>query len=242
VLTLVLTGEIDLAHAVGEFGWEVVVGVAVGAVLGVLFSRLTGLIDDHLIEMTLSSALAYGSYLIAGSIGASGALACVAAGLVHGSYGREVGMSARTRAHLDDLWEYLGFVANGLLFLLVGFSADVSALAGASGPLAIAIAAVLLSRVLVIEVAARVIPGRWHALDERERLVLVWGGLRGALTVALALALPQATPHRDLLIVLSFGVVLFTLVVQGLTLGPLLLWLGLSQPPAKRVLEGGTHG
>jgi CPA1 family monovalent cation:H+ antiporter len=229
LLGLALTGQAEPAHALVEFTREVGVGVAVGVGLGFTLARVNRLVDDHLVEMTLSTALAYGSYLIAMSIGGSGALACVAAGLVHGSYGRQVGMSEHSGARLDDLWEYLGFLANGLLFLLVGFSADLSSLARSAVPVCVAILAVLFARVVVIELAARVIPGRWRGLDERERVVLVWGGLRGALTIALALALPAATPQRDLLIVLAFGVVLFTLVVQGLTLTPLLLRLGLAR-------------
>jgi CPA1 family monovalent cation:H+ antiporter len=227
LLGAALTGGFEPTAAVGHFLWEAVVGVALGVAFGLVFSRLTALIDDHLVEMTLSTALAYGSYLVAQSVDASGALACVAAGLVHGTYGREAWMSENTRARLDDLWEYLGFLANGLLFLLVGFSASLGELSGRAGPIALAIAAVVLARVLIIEVAARAIPERWRGLTERERVVLIWGGLRGALTIALALSLPAETPERDLLIELAFGVVLFTLVVPGLTLAPLLRRLGL---------------
>ena len=100
-----------------------------------------------------------------------------------------------------------------------------------AGPLAIAVGLLIAARVLVVEGAARLVPRRWRALGASERVVLTWGGLRGALTVALALALPAETPHRELLIVLAFGVVLFTLVVQGLTLGPLLRALGLVGVP-----------
>src|SRR5262249_14376523 len=90
---LASAGTADVPGALGMFSRQVVGGVAIGAVLGLMFSRITAAIDDHLIEMTLSTALAYGSYLAAQSVETSGALACVAAGLIHGSYGREVGMS-----------------------------------------------------------------------------------------------------------------------------------------------------
>ncbi|MBV9581889.1 MAG: cation:proton antiporter [Chloroflexi bacterium] len=100
---LATSGSADITGAFGLFLREVIGGVGIGVVLGVVFSRLTAVIDDHLIEMTLSTALAYGSYLVAQALDTSGALACVAAGLIHGSYGRHVGMSERTRRLLDDL-------------------------------------------------------------------------------------------------------------------------------------------
>src|SRR5919199_6076519 len=108
--------------------------------------------------MTLSAALAYGSYLLADSLGASGALACVAAGFVHGSYGRRIGMSQRTRDLLDAMWELLGFLANGLLFLLVGLSESPASLWASGGAAAAAIGAVLLSRLLVVELSTRLVP------------------------------------------------------------------------------------
>src|SRR5205085_8394190 len=125
-------------------------GVLIGVALAIAFSRLTAIIDDHQIEMTLSTALAYGSYLIAQSVETSGALACVAAGLVHGSYGRRVGMSERTDRLLDDLWEYFGFLANAMVFLLVGFSVSLGSLAVQAPAVIVAIAAVLISRILVV--------------------------------------------------------------------------------------------
>src|SRR6185503_20667996 len=96
-LALVLAGTTDALGSLGFLARQIVGGVGIGVVLGLLFSRLTAAVDDHLIEMTLSTALAYGSFLVAASVETSGALACVAAGLVHGSYGREVGMPELTR-------------------------------------------------------------------------------------------------------------------------------------------------
>jgi len=214
-------GSLDVPGALGLFLREAVGGVVVGAILGVVFSRLTAIVDDHLIEMTLSSALAYGSYLAAQSLEMSGALACVAAGLIHGSYGREVGMSGRTRRLLDDLWEYFGFVGNAVVFLLVGFSANLASLVASGGAVLVSIAIVFASRVLVVAGPPLLLrmSRRVQAVTSRgERAVLIWGGLRGALTITLALALPAEFPERQLLIAMAFGVVLFTLLVQGITL------------------------
>jgi monovalent cation:H+ antiporter, CPA1 family len=219
----------DVAGSVALFTREVVGGVLIGGALGIVFSRLTGAIDDHLIEMTLSTGLAYGSYLVAQSLETSGALACVAAGLIHGSYGRQVGMSERTRTVLDDLWEYFGFIANALVFLLVGFTASVPELLAAGWPVVLAIVAVVLARTVVV-ILPGLLPARVLQTTHAERAVLAWGGLRGALTITLALALPAETPARQLLIEMAFGVVLFTLLVQGVTLSLVLQRAGLVRP------------
>ena len=229
LLGLAVSGEVNPLSAVGLFGFEVVGGVAIGAGLALLLSRLTRTIDDHLIEMMLSTALAYGSYLIADAAHASGPLACVAAGLIHGSYGREVGMSLETSRLLDDLWEYLGFLANAILFLLVGFTVNIGLLLERAWPVAVAIVVVVVSRVLVVEGVGWATARGPLATPRAERVVYVWSGLRGALTMALALGLPPATPGRELLIAMAFGVVLFTLVVQGLTLPLVIRWLGLAR-------------
>jgi len=231
-VALATSGSTDVVGALGMFVREVVGGVAIGAVLGLVFSRLSAAVDDHLVEMTLSTALAYGSYLAAQSIETSGALACVAAGLIHGSYGREVGMSERTRRVLDDLWEYFGFVVNALVFLLVGFSANLTALFANASPVLVSIGSVLASRILVVT-----IPPALLQLTRRislvtslgERAVLIWGGLRGALTITLALALPPQLAQRQLLIDMAFGVVLFTLLVQGVTLSRVIQLAGLAR-------------
>ena len=229
---LTVGGSADVPAALGLFVRQVVGGVAIGVILGVVFSRVTAIIDDHMVEMTLSTALAYGSYLAAQSVGTSGALACVAAGLIHGSYGRQVGMSERTRRLLDDLWEYFGFIVNALVFLLVGFSTNLIALSEAAGPVLVSIFSVVVSRVVVV-----MIPPELLRLTRRirvvtshaERLVLIWGGLRGALTITLALALPAEIANRQLMIAMAVGVVLFTLLVQGITLSQVIKRTGLAQ-------------
>jgi NhaP-type Na+/H+ or K+/H+ antiporter len=175
-----------------------------------------------MIEMVLSAALAYGSYLLADAIGASGALACVAAGLVYGSYGRRVGMSSDTSRVLDDLWEFQGFVANAILFLLIGFSVDLAAVGAEPQAVIAAIIAVLVARILVVDAVRLATTRGRHAHSRIEPVVRLWAGIRGALTIALALGLPPQTPARSLLIAMTFGVVLFTLIVQGLTLAPMI--------------------
>jgi monovalent cation:H+ antiporter, CPA1 family len=245
VLGLALTGTGSATEVLRIFGQEVVGGVLIGGALGFVFSRLTGAVDDHLIEMMLCLALAYGSYVAAQSVHASGPLACVAAGVIHGSYGREIGMSETTRRLLDDLWEFLGFVANAIVFVLVGFTANLVSLAAHAWPAAVAIVAVLVARFALLGAPSLVRRRGVLATSPAERVVLAWSGLRGALTITLALALPPEAPSRDLIVAMSFGVVLFTLLVQGLSLPLLLRRLGLVQPggpvaagnPAEPVLD-----
>ena len=181
-------GAFDVQDTLQIFTRQVGLGLLVGLACGVVVAWLGRAVEDHLVEMALSAALAYGSYLVAHSLDASGPLACVAAGLLHGSYGRTIGMSAGAHRLLDDLWEYLGFAANGFVFLLVGASVELSSLREHAGPISIAIVAVVVSRFAVIEGSHWVIPRRQQLIGAGERLILGWGGLRGALTIALALA------------------------------------------------------
>ncbi len=229
LLDLAVTGSTSASGSVGLFLRETIGGVAIGVGLGLLFSRLTGMVDDHQVEMMLSTALAYGSFLIAQRLEMSGPLACVAAGLIHGTYGRRVGMTEPVRRLLDHLWEYLGFVANALVFLLLGFSVELGTIVDDLWPVTVAVVAVLGARMLVTGLTAWSLPDRMEVVHTRgERAVLIWGGLRGALTASLALALPLDTPARDLLIAMAFGVVLFSLIVQGLTLPLVIRWAGLA--------------
>lgn len=228
-LALVGAGSPDLVAATGIFLREVVGGVVIGALMGLVFSRLTAVVDDHLIEMTLSTALAYGSYLVAQGFDTSGALACVAAGLIHGSYGRQVGMSERTRRLLDDLWEYFGFLANALVFLLVGFTANLASLFGALQPVGVAIVSVIVSRAAVVFGPPVLVRQRLLVTTPAERLVLFWGGLRGALTITLALALPESLADRQIVIAMAFAVVLFSLIAQGMTLSLVVRAVGLAR-------------
>jgi monovalent cation:H+ antiporter, CPA1 family len=228
-LGLALGGSTAPTAAVELFLRQAVGGVVLGCFLGFAALAVTSLIDDYLLEMTLSTALAYGSYLAAQNAGMSGALACVSAGVIHGSLGRGAGMTEANRRLIDDLWEYFGFLANALVFLLLGLTVDLLSLTQHAAAIGVAIAVVIVARAAVID-GLRLVPGGAVAHSAAERALLTWGGLRGALTAALALALLPTTPARDLLVALAFGVVLFTLVVQGATLPLVVRRLGLAHP------------
>ena len=192
-------------------------GVGVGGLLGWLISRLIARPDDYLIETTLTTVLAFGAYLIAERLHFSGVLAVVAAGLVNGNIGPK-GMSPTTRIVLFNFCEYLAFVANSLVFLLIGLDVNIPQIAANVGPIAIAVLAVLVSRVVVVYGLNGLIGLRGRGVPRPYQHVMFWGGLRGAISLALALSLPASLPERELLRVMAFGVVLFTLLAQGTTM------------------------
>lgn len=227
MLVIVATGQFSLALSAIDFLRISVGGIAVGLVLGWVASRLIARVDDYLIETTLTTVLAFGSYLIAEQLNFSGVLAVVAAGLINGNLGPQ-GMSPTTRIVLFNFWEYFAFLANSLVFLLIGLEVDIPALLSAWHPIAWAIGAVILARFIVVYGLSLLTRRLAEPITLRWQHVLAWGGLRGALSLALALSLPDSFgPDRTLLRTMAFGVVLFTLLVQSTTMRPLIRRLGI---------------
>jgi len=225
VLTAALTGHFNPVEGITDFVRVAAGGTVVGLVLGWVISELIARIDDYLIETTLTTVLAFGAYLLAEALQVSGVLAVVAAGLVNGNLGQR-GMSPTTRTVLFNFWEYVAFLANSVVFLLIGLEINLASLAAAWQPVLWAIGAVLIARVIVVYGLSRLV-NRWaEPIPLRWQHLLTWGGLRGAISLALALSLPAALgPDRDRLQVMTFGVVLFTLLVQATTMRPLIRWL-----------------
>jgi len=216
------SGDFSVFDGIRRFLLVVLGGAALGLGLGYLNSRITQQVDDPRIEITLTTILAYSSYLIAEHLGVSGVIATVAAGLMVGNFGAEVGMRPRTRVALWSFWEYVSFVVNSLVFLLIGIEVRAVSLVEAWHAILLAIATVLLGRLLSVYLLAPAagligpkIPLRWQH-------VLVWGGVHGSVSMALALSLSHSIPARDLILTMTFGVVAFSIIVQGLTVKPLL--------------------
>ncbi len=227
LLAAVLAGSFNLGRGMLDFVVVVAGGMLLGALAGVLVSRLTGQIDDHLIEITLTTILTYGTFIVAEVAHVSGVIAVVTAGLVLGNVGARRGMSPTTRLALLTFWEYVAFVLNSAIFLLIGLQIDLAGLAARLLPLAIAVGAVLLARAVVVYGLGLAVLPLPPTLPRRWLHTLFWSGLRGAVSLAVVLSLPLDLPARSLLLDLTFGVVLFTLLVQGLTIEPLLRRLGL---------------
>lgn len=227
LLAAALGGTVGIGSGLLRFGVVVAGGLALGTVAGYVASLITSHVDEARIEITLTTIVAYGSYLAAEHLHVSGVIATVAAGLVVGNVGVVKGMTSRTRVALFGFWEYVAFVINSLVFLLIGIAAHVSDLVGVVGSIGLAAAAVMLGRLLTVysltplsnRFSAR-IPLAWQH-------VLFWGGLHGSVSVALALSLPIDLPGRALILNMTFGVVAFSIVVQGATMQPLVRWLGL---------------
>jgi Na+:H+ antiporter len=227
ILGIVAGGDASAASLVMRFILIVGGGALVGAAVGVAASRITRRIDEPMIEITLTVIAAYGSFVIGEQLGYSGVIATVVAGMICGNYGRRVGMSPSTRLAVETFWEYLAFALNSLVFLLMGFEVRAELLAVYWAQIAVAYVAMLGARVgvilgvtLLLRRTRERVPLAWSA-------ILTWGGLRGALSMVLALALPATIAHRDLLVTMTFGVVLATILIQGLTMPWLLERLGI---------------
>jgi CPA1 family monovalent cation:H+ antiporter len=210
-------------------------GLGVGVLVGLIASLLLPLVTDHLIETTVTAVMAYGVYLLADVLHTSGILAVVAATLVLGNYGRQRGITPRAQEVIDALWEFIAFVANSLLFLLVGFEIRVVSVSHVLVPIGWTVLALVVSRgvsmILLVPTSdglvarryGRPIGWRWlRPIPIRWRTILILGGLRGALSLALVLSLPTNLPYRDQLIGIVYGVVLVTLLGQGIGLRVLL--------------------
>lgn len=241
----------SLSDAIGQFFIDAVGGLGVGLILGyVVSSLILKSLDDHLIETVVTVALAFGSYLVAEEFGAilgladvhlSGILAVVASGLMVGNIGLR-NTSPTTRLTLENFWEFLAFVANSLVFLLLGLRIHIRDLWDHADAILVAVIAIQLTRLVVVYGL-----GALHGVVQPERKVprsyqhvMFWGGLRGAISVALALSLVREEYNLsdDLvstLQVMTFGVVLFTLLVQGLSIERLIKRLGLAAKPEERI-------
>lgn len=224
-LAIALTGDFNPVDSLINFFTISIGGIVVGLVLGWLVAQLIARVDNYLIETTLTTVLAFGSYLVAERIGVSGVLAVVAAGLVNGNTS-QYGMSPTSRIVIFNFWEYVAFLTNSILFLLIGLQVNITALVASWQSILWAILAVFVARIIVVyglswlgRRLVEPIPLSWQH-------ILNWGDLRGAVSLALALSLPLSMgAERDLLRVMTFGVVLFTLLVQSTTMAPLIRWL-----------------
>ena len=209
-------------HAAGAgrvlllFAVEAVGGVLLGLALGYAGYRVLKSIDNYGLEVLVTLALVMGGYSLAQALHTSGPLAMVVAGLLIGNHGRQFAMSAEVREHLDTFWELIDEILNAVLFVLIGLEVLVLRLTGwylLAGLIAIPL--VLLARLATVGIPVRLLELR-RPFAPRAVRVLTWGGLRGGISVALALSLP-AGPARELILTMTYMVVAFSILVQGLT-------------------------
>lgn len=229
IQSVLISGVFSLSQSIFSFFLTVCGGAIIGMLVGGVASRVTKEFDDHLLEITLTTVVAYGSYLAAESVHVSGVIAVVAASLVVGNYGLPQGMTPTSRMAVISFWEYAAFAVNSMVFLLVGLEITVMPLANSLPTVLVAAAVVLAARALSVYSLSALLSAAGQLIPQTWRHVLVWSGLRGALSMAMVLGISSAVPERDALIPVIFGVVLISLVGQGMTIEPLVAKLGLSR-------------
>ena len=230
-LVLAVVGGRELSFAEGLIDFVKVVGVggAVGAVISYGAARVIQRVDDAMVEITLTTVAAYGSFTLAEQLHASGVIATVVAGMICGNYAAQTGMSATTRLAVESFWEYLAFALNSVVFLLIGLEVHVDDLVASWQPILAGYVAVTVGRAVVVWLVVLLLRRTRERIPPRWAWVLIWGGLRGGLSMVLALGLPPDFPHRSVLVTMTFGVVVLSILLQGFTCAPLLRRLGLSR-------------
>jgi CPA1 family monovalent cation:H+ antiporter len=234
ILGVVSGAESSWAGALLDFVRVVGLGGLIGAAVGYAASKLTQRVDDPMIEITLTTIAAYGSFALAEHFHFSGVIATVVAGMLCGNYGARTGMSPSTRIAVESFWEYVAFGLNSVVFLLIGFEVRLGNLLASWKPILIAYLAVTVGRATLIYLVTLGLRRTHEAIPWAWSAVLTWGGLRGALSMVLALALPKDFPFRDVLLTMTFGVVILSILIQGLSMGRLLRWLKLVGVRAER--------
>jgi len=212
--------EVTATSVALSFLQEAVGGALFGFVLGFIVYRMLGSIDNYQVEVLLTLALVLGGYSLASSLHISGPIAIVVAGLFIGNSGRKFAMSEKTRLHLDNFWELVDEILNAILFVLIGLDVLVLALdvqylwAGL-----IMIPVTLLARFAAVGIPVAIMKLK-RSFTPRIIRILTWGGLRGGISIALVLSLPDGK-IRETLLVVTYIVVIFSILVQGLTIGKL---------------------
>jgi CPA1 family monovalent cation:H+ antiporter len=220
----------SIATVVPAFLWTLLGGVLIGGIASGLMLLLAGRTNDHLVEITLTTLAAYGSFLLAEHLHASGVIASLTAGLIVGNLGSMGAISDSGRPHVLAAWEFFAFVANSFVFLLIGIQlvgVPISRLGWVTS--AIAIVLVLIGRAVAVYPLSNLFRSSKLAVSFPFQNVLFWGGLRGALGLALALTVPLTVPERGPIILSAFVVVAFSIFVQGLTMPWLVERLGLTR-------------
>lgn len=240
LVSLGVGSELTLQPVLIQLFTVVGIGVGVGSLIGFGISHLTQRFDLPLVEQSLTLVSAYGTYVITDSLGGSGVIGVVTTGLILGNFGSRIGMNPRTRVIVTEFWEFLAFFVNSIVFLLIGDQIQFAIIKDNWVTIAVTVGAMTLTRAIAIY-ALGFLSNRLanSEITLQKQTVLWWGGLRGAVSIALALSVSASLPNREAVIATVFGAVLFTLLVQGLTIQPLLKKLQLlgDQPLRQRYLE-----
>jgi monovalent cation:H+ antiporter, CPA1 family len=211
--------ELDAGRIILLFTREALGGVIFGLAIGLVVYRLLKTVDDYEVEILLSLALVAGGYALAHALHLSGPIAMVVAGLLIGNHGRSFAMSPTTTEHLDMFWSLVDEILNAVLFVLIGLEVLVLTFSTAylaAGLLAVII--VLAARWVSVGLPVWILQ-RWELFEPSMVPILTWGGLRGGISVALALSIPETMPERNAILTITYVVVVFSILVQGLSVG-----------------------
>ena len=220
LLGIATSGEVSVEEVAELFLVEAIGGVLFGLLIGWVTYRMLASVDNYQVEILLTLALVMGGYALAGAVHVSGPIAIVVAGLLIGNHGRVLAMSEKTRQHLDTFWELVDEILNAVLFVLIGLEVLALTFHEAYLPAALMlIPAVLLARFVSVGVPVTLMR-RYRSFSPHAVKILTWGGLRGGISVALALSLPSGV-ERDAILAITYSVVVFSILVQGLSVGRL---------------------
>lgn len=213
-------GEVSASHVAMLFVEEAIGGAALGLVLGYIAFRMLRSVDNYQVEILLTLALVMGGYELANTLHTSGPIAMVVAGLIVGNIGREQAMSDHTKENLDNFWELIDEFLNAILFLLLGFSLLIIEF----NQTAFHAGLIMIPTLLAIRYISVILPlsalKKVRSFSPGAANILTWGGLRGGISVALALSLPESDMKNFILLV-TYCIVMFSIIVQGLTIGKL---------------------
>ena len=225
------------AMGAGEAAWTIVLSIAGGITCGLAVAGLAYLIagrtEDHLVELSLTCVAAFGSFWLAEYFHMSGILATTAAGLLFGNLRAFGTLTEKGESYIETFWDFAAFAANSVIFLLLGVSAAYQNFREFAASIGIAIVAVLLGRAIAVYPCAAAFSRTKAKISFRHQHVMFWGGLRGALALALAVGIPESLPYRQQILTVTFAVVAFSVIVQGTTISWVLRRLARDIGPAE---------
>jgi CPA1 family monovalent cation:H+ antiporter len=229
ILALVLESQkIEVSSTITSFLLVTGIGIAIGGLVGFCIASLIERLDSPWVELSLTLVAAYGTYLLVEELDGSGVIGVVTAGLILGNWGSHAEDAPSTRLIMNEFWEFLAFFINSIVFLLIGDQIHYTRLVSNLGTALVAVGAVVLSRAIAIYGFGFLSNKLANAqMSWQQQTVLWWGGLRGSVSIALALSIPAGLPGQRQIVTIVSGVVMFSLLMQGLTTKPLLQKLGL---------------
>ncbi len=213
-----LSFNINPVNIIIKFLLVIMGGALIGVIIGTVAGKFKLFFKNHLLAITISGVVAYGSFLVGDLFHASSVIAAIMASLVFTNTKNKNNMGASARLALNGFWEYAAFMVNSLVFLLIGLQMNLQLLFQEYKLISLGIIAILLARFILIYGLSFIYQNQDHKLNLNEKHIVFLGALRGGLSMALALSLPAQIPHRNQIIVLTYGVVLFTLIVPGLSI------------------------